>query len=147
MDVHQAGWGWGTKFLDYDLDGDLDLYVVTGFRNNSEPNFLFENLLDQGKNVYQDISDQSATNTRKEGRTLETMDYDNDGDLDMLLGNWGAPPYIYRNLTISKPDDESKNWLKIRLEGTHSNRSGFGAIVRITSNGLSQCRLHHGITF
>jgi hypothetical protein len=57
------------------------------------------------------------------------FDYANDGDLDLLVSNSKQEPYLYENQT------PSPNWLKIQLEGTQSNRSAFGAIVKTTGGG------------
>lgn len=156
MGVDNAGWGWGTKFFDYDHDGDEDLYVVTGVVSKQyingeeqldENNFFFKNLYMEGTPGFLNWSVESATNGEAKGRGLEVFDFDEDGDLDLLVANVGQPPYLYRNETIKENQPPSKNWLKIRLEGTTSNRDAIGTEVKITIEGSSYYRWHHGSGF
>ena len=59
-------------------------------------------------------------------------DIDNDGDLDLYVVNWGAPNKLYEN------NQNDKNWLKIKLTGTISNRDAYGAKVRIYAPGTNK---------
>ncbi len=62
-------------------------------------------------------------------------DYDNDGDVDVLVMNMNEPPSLLRN------DYAGQNhWLAVRLEGTRSNRAGLGATVMVTAGGRTQAR-------
>ncbi len=156
MGVDNAGWGWGTKFFDYDHDGDEDLYVVTGVVSKQyidgveqvdEPNYFFKNLLIEGSEEFQNWSVESGANGEARGRGLETIDFDNDGDLDLLVANVGQPPYLYQNQTINGTQPASKNWVQIKLEGTISNRDAIGTEVKVTADGQSYYRWHHGTGF
>ncbi len=60
-------------------------------------------------------------------------DFDNDGDIDVLVMNMGQAPSLLRN------DLKSENhWIKVKLEGTRSNRSAIGAMVSLTAGGMTQ---------
>ena len=62
-------------------------------------------------------------------------DYDNDGDVDVLVMNMNEPPSLLRN-DYAGPN----GWIEVKLEGTRSNRSGLGATVRVTSGGRTTAR-------
>ena len=126
--------GWGAEILDLDNDGLPDLFYVTGnvypeverilpqfpyktrriiFRNLGEGKF--EELLHQGgPGVSADHSSRGAA----------FGDYDNDGDLDILVVNLNEPPSLLRNDLGG-----DHHWLKVRLVGENSNRSAIGARV------------------
>lgn len=76
------------------------------------------------------------------GRSSVLFDIDNDGDLDIVTNDFHSEPTILiSNLASKKPD---LNYLKIKLEGTVSNRSGLGAIVRIQAGGKTYSQLNNG---
>ena len=143
LQVHDAGWAWGTEFFDCDNDGDLDLYVANGFLIEPGANHLFTNqLVEQSRPAFQDVSQASGTNGEAEARGLVVFDYDGDGDKDMLVANWREAPYLYTN------EGASKNWLKVELEGTRSNRDGFGSVLKMTTvSGRTAYRLYTGVDF
>jgi hypothetical protein len=69
----------------------------------------------------------------KAGRGAAFADYDNDGDVDVLVNNVHDAPDLYR-LDVRRP----RNWLAVRLVGVRSNRSAIGARVRATAAGVTQ---------
>jgi hypothetical protein len=151
LGVEHADWAWGTAFFDCDHDGDLDLYVANGFR--SEPPFnnrLFVNsLVETGEVAFENVAPNAGVDGLAEARSLAVFDYDNDGDVDLLVANiqaGGDPeqrnmPYLYQNVS------STANWLKVELEGTTSNRNGFGARVSATTATGTYHRHHDGISF
>lgn len=156
MGVENTGWGWGTKFFDFDHDGDEDLYATNGvpdgqyifdIKQQDENNFFFKNLLMEGTEIFLDWSKESGTDGAANGRGIEVFDYDGDGDLDIIVANVDESPYLYRNETIHDNQPDSKNWIKIWLEGTTSNRDAFGTEVKVTIKGESYHRYHHGAGF
>ncbi len=124
--VRDSRWSWGTTFFDYDNDGDLDLIATNGYNGQGWTNdrtFLWRN--DGG--VYTDVSDALGITDTLQGRGLAHLDYDDDGDLDLVIVNNQAAPILYRN------DGGNQNhFLRIKPEGTLSNRNGIGAWITVT---------------
>jgi hypothetical protein len=121
--VRNSGWSWGTTFLDHDNDRDLDLFVTNGWDTTmGDQSRLYQN--DNG--VFTDISNAAGVTDTGMGRGLLSFDYDNDGDLDVFIVNHGAQPILYRN-----DGGNDNDWLRIRLEGTESNRDGIGSFITV----------------
>jgi hypothetical protein len=140
--IDNTGWGWGARFFDADHDLDEDLYVVNGFSSpvaQGDRNNFFVN--DDKK--FTDMSSELAVNSENWGMGLEVFDYDSDGDLDMLVANRGAHLDLYQNNQIETK--ESSNWIQIQLQGTTSNRNGFGSVVKVTCDGVDYHRYHSGV--
>ena len=130
-DAHDL-WSWGTNFLDYDLDGWLDLYVTAGtlsLRTRTEvdpqPNLLFRNNTD---GTFEDVTNKSGLDDPKRSRTSVYADYDNDGDPDLFLVNSNEEAYLFENTL-----ENEHHYLIVDLEGTQSNRDGIGAKLTITT--------------
>lgn len=140
LGIDDAKWGWGCRFFDFDHDMDEDLYVVNQefFGGPLEYNRFYELVNGQ----FEDKSLQYGLDNTSHSRTQEAFDYNNDGDVDILLGNWGETSILFDN------QKSHGNWVKINLEGTTSNRNAFGTVVRIkTPDGKYQHRLNHGVNF
>lgn len=119
-------WGWGTTFFDYDNDADVDLVATDGFITGytADRTTLWRNNLD---GTFTDVSVASGITDTGQGRGLVHVDFDADGDLDIVIANYAAAPIIYRN------DGGNQNrWLRIKTEGTISNRDGIGAFITVT---------------
>jgi len=142
--------GFGTRFLDYNNDGLVDLFVLNGHpfepinkvipeTTYAEPPFLFENT---GKGFREVAALHGAALKRSFlGRGLAVGDIDNDGDSDLLLLNAGEPPVLLRN------DGGNQNhWLGVRLVGAKSNRDGVGAKVTISAGGRQRSKVLIGGT-
>jgi hypothetical protein len=125
--------GWGLKFFDYDNDGDPDLFLANGHPDDmvetlttrvkyKEPLLMFENT---GRG-YKDVSAQSGAAFSKTypARGMAVGDYDNDGDLDVLISNNGEPPLLLRN-----DGGNRNNWLGLQLVSTKSNAAAVGATI------------------
>jgi hypothetical protein len=140
--------GWGLRFFDYDNDGDPDLILANGHPDDMvevqsisvkyrEPLLMFENINGSFKNV----SQQSGPAFKKDypARGLSTADYDNDGDLDVLIINNGDAPLLMKN------DGGNKgNWLGLQLVGTRSNTAAVGALISWQAGGKKRTRLKTG---
>jgi len=90
--------GAGLAWLDYDMDGFLDLYCVnSSYSTNSEESLtnskLYRNL---GNGTFLDVTDQSGLKNTEYGQGVTVADYDNDGDTDLYLTNFG-PNQMYQN--------------------------------------------------
>ena len=115
--------GFGTKFFDGDNDGFLDLFVANGHINDlieqidEEVTYTQSDqfFLNNGDGTFTDVSLYSGSyfSTRKVGRGAAFGDYDNDGDIDILITNNGQSPVLLRN-----DGGNRQNWLKIQAIGT-----------------------------
>jgi hypothetical protein len=124
--VRDSRFSWGTTFFDYDNDGDLDLTATNGYNGpgwNDDRTFLWRN--DDG--VYTDVSEALGVIDTLQGRGLIHLDYDADGDLDMVVVNNAAGPILYRN-----DGGNANHYLRIQPWGTVSNRDGIGAFITVT---------------
>ena len=122
-----AAWG------DYDNDGFVDLFVANG-RTGMNANFLYRN---NGDETFTRVTNVSPATTLGTWHGAAWGDFDNDGFLDLFAANWGSPNALFRN------DGNSNAWLKVKLHGTVSNRSGIGAKVRVraTIGGVTRWQL------
>jgi hypothetical protein len=136
--------GWGAGIEDLDNDGLPDLFYTTGMvfpdavakvpdAPYKTPNVLFRNL---GDGKFEELLDQgSAMAEVHSSRGLAFGDFDNDGDLDILIVNLNEPPSLLRN--DIKGDS---HWLKVQLEGVASNRNAIGAQVVAVYGGRRQVK-------
>ncbi len=140
--------GWGLKFFDYDNDGDPDLMLANGHPDDmvevqslrvkyNEPLLMFENVDGKFKNV----SGSSGAVFSKDwsSRGLSVGDYDNDGDIDVLVINNGQPPVLLRNDGGNK-----NNWFGLNLVSTKSNSAAVGALITWEVKGIKRTRLKTG---
>jgi len=120
--------GWGTALVDLDNDGRLDLFVANGHTYSEakpERKQVYHNV---GEGRFREITEQigAGVTIEKSSRGAAFGDYDNDGDVDVLVVNLDDRPTLLRNET-----DNRNHWLTLRLVGTRSNRSAVGARVEI----------------
>lgn len=139
--VSQAGWGWGAAFFDCENDGDEDLFVATGNFTPEFPNEFFHNESEKGDFRFANVAHEAGVADSTVARGAAVFDYDNDGDLDLLISNFFEPPFLYENTATTG------NWLRVKLEGTESNRDALGTEVEVWANGKSYKKYHHGAHF
>ncbi|MGA7839547.1 MAG: CRTAC1 family protein [Candidatus Acidiferrales bacterium] len=137
--------GWGAGIVDLDNDGYPDIFMVTGsvypelektmpqFPNKT-PRVVFRNL---GNGTFEELLDGAGPGVAAPhcSRGCAFGDFDNDGDLDVLIVNLNEPPSLLRNDLRG-----SNHWLKIKLVGTKSNRSAIGAHVVVRYGKKSQAQ-------
>ena len=126
--------GWGGNFLDYDNDGNLDLFIANGSAHFLEgmPPLLFEN---QGRSRFTDASPKGGPLFRQllNARGSAALDFENDGRMDLLITTLAGPACLWRNAVQTQ-----SHWLKFTLEGARCNREGLGALVTVQSGPLTQ---------
>ena len=145
--------GFGVAFFDADNNGTLDLSIVNGhvidntavFRpgsSHAQRRLLFQSTnpstsLRAGDWRFVEVSRQAGPGfaVQTVGRSLITGDFDNDGDIDLVITNNGGPLDVLRNNTT-----RDKHALEVRVVGVKSNRNGIGARVTITAQGRTQMR-------
>ena len=119
--------GWASSFLDYDNDGDLDIFKVNGELKHlyGQEDQLFEN---DGKGMFTDVSVKRGAYFQEElvGRGACFGDYDNDGDIDAYIVNLEDHGALLRN-----NKGNQNNWITLQLVGDKSNRDGIGARVKV----------------
>jgi hypothetical protein len=140
--------GWGLKFFDYDDDGDPDLFLANGHPDDmvealvssvkfKEPLLMFENT----GNTFKNVSAQSGSVFSRQlpARGMAVGDFDNDGDLDVLVGNNGDAPLLLRN-----EGGNRNNWVGVHLVSSKSNPAAVGAIITWQVGGVKRSRLKTG---
>ena len=134
--------GWGIKFFDYDNDGYQDIFVANGHLMDNinlleahvtyaQQNLLFRNLGD-GRFV-RVMSEADGLALKKVSRGAAIGDYDNDGDLDILVTNCNQRPDLLQNAVGNR-----NNWIQIHVVGQKSNRSGIGAKIKVVTGAHVQ---------
>jgi enediyne biosynthesis protein E4 len=133
--------GFGALFIDYDNDGARDIFMANGHimdnielyhaeTRYAEPKLLYRN---NGRGAFENVSDKLGPDLQlpRVSRGAAVADFDNDGDIDVLISNNGQEPQLLLN------DSGAKNhWLELALIGTRSNRDGVGARVKVVAGDL-----------
>ena len=133
---------WGTGLVDFDNDGDRDLFIACGHLQDTvdlwddtasymTPNLLLENI---GRGKFTNVSDRSGDGLAVQfsSRGAAFDDLDNDGDIDAVILNSRSKPTLLRNESAGL-----NHWLQIRLRGTRGNREGVGARIKVVAGDLT----------
>jgi enediyne biosynthesis protein E4 len=135
---------WGVGIEDLDNDGNPDIFWVTGGiypelqskpdQPYKTPRVLFRSL---GKGRFEELAAEAgpAIDSRHCSRGCAFGDFDNDGDVDILIINQNEPPSLLRNDVTGK-----NHWIKVKLTGVKSNRSAIGARVTVRYGGKVQAQ-------
>ena len=136
---------WGTAIADFDNDGYPDILNVTGtvypelervyakYPAHS-PRIVFRNL---GNGRFVELGDETGPgiSAKHQSRGAAFGDFDNDGDIDVVIMNRNEPPSLLRN-----DAPPGNHWIKVRLEGTKSNKSALGSRVLVHYGGKVQAQ-------
>jgi enediyne biosynthesis protein E4 len=140
--------GWGAGIVDLDNDGLPDIFLVTGSpypgiekqlpsMADRTPRVIFRNL---GNGKFEELLDGGGpgVSSRHSSRGCAFGDFDNDGDIDVLIMNMNEPPSLLRN-DLQKAE-KPRHWIKVKLIGTKSNRSAIGSRVVASYGGKKQAQ-------
>ena len=135
--------GWGAGFEDFDNDGLPDIFVANGHvypqvdaldagQRYAQRKEVYHNL---GSGKFKEVARESGADLRtgKSSRGAAFGDFDNDGDMDVLVINMDDRPSLYRN-----EGGNPNHWITLRLEGSRGNRDAIGARVEIRAGGKTQ---------
>lgn len=166
--VAKTDWSWAPLFADFDLDGQLDLFITNGYRKDAmdrdfqneleakleiEKQLPFEEVIQmvpetQVRNyLFSNNGDLTFSKKNEDWGVVEAFnsngsaycDLDNDGDLDLVVNNLDAEASIYRN----KASESGRSYLKVRLKYIAGNPNGIGARLKIKTNEGTQMRELH----
>ena len=135
--------GFSPLFLDYNNDGHIDIFCANGhpqavieqltdYEKYAQRDQLFHN---NGDGTFTETSKHSGAYFTKElvGRAAASADYDNDGDIDIVVMNSNQEAVLLRN-----DGGNRNNWISIKLVGRHNNRDGIGSKVIVNAGGITQ---------
>ena len=157
--VKRGGWGWGAAAIDHDLDGRLDIAATGGWNEANgagelewmeQRSVLFGNMerrLDPAVPLFADRTGPAGFAHRGQGRGMVHLDYDDDGDQDIVIFNNQGRPALLRNDAIHPARPPAGGWLRVFLDTTGDAAAapdGFGARVIVTAGGVEQARALFG---
>lgn len=130
----------GLLFFDCDLDGGLDLFCANGhiepevlrYQQHSPYAQLPSLFRNQRNGTFQDIAGTAGLTRAGVGRGCAYGDYDNDGDLDLLISNNGTKDEYSGARLLRNDTQPLSNYLRVKTVGVRSNRDGIGTNVRLT---------------
>lgn len=156
--LRDGGWGWGSCAADFNNDGLLDIFHATGYGSIPKTGVFsseMQKLLDlrvlnnhkefqharpklfinKGDMIFSDESAAWGLTEVNDGRGIVCFDYQQDGDIDIVISNWEGPPKLYRNNNI-----ENNDWLSVKLIGMPGNTEALGAKLYLHTNKGIQYR-------
>ncbi len=147
--VNDGGWGWGVVPVDIDHDGRVDIFETNGW---NEPNgfdvtewigdrsYVYKSL---GGGAFEEVGIACGVNDTELGRGILRIDYDNDGDQDLVMLSFGGRITLYESKVAGQ---ENTNWIRLLLDTDQNNLlapDGFGARVEVTVGAQTQVGMMH----
>jgi hypothetical protein len=129
------GWGWAGIFFDYENDGDEDIYLANGWIPGSPANDQRNQMFVQADQTFYLTPTTAPEAFPGNSRSVVAFDADLDGDLDLVVNNFGQPPRLLENIQGAK-----NRALRLRLRGGGKNTRAVGAVVEIKTGKTVQRR-------
>jgi hypothetical protein len=129
------GWGWDASFFDWDNDGDDDLYVTNGWIEGSYAGSQKNQMFIADKAFYYQGPPTSSETFAGNSRSAAVADFDRDGDVDIVVNNFRAPPVVLEN-----PFSGYNKWIELELVGAAPNSRAVGALVTIKAGDWKTLR-------
>ncbi len=173
LGVEMGGWSWGMQFGDLNNDGTQDVYLTNGYVSADRSKSYWYDFskiaggnsiiigdaqnwpamdgrslsgyqqkrvwLNDGAGKFNDVAQAVGVTDTYDGRSVALVDLWNRGVLDVVVTNQRGPLLIYKNTVAA-----DNHWIDFELEGTASNRSAFGAEVKLLWNGRQQVQTVSG---
>jgi len=145
--VRDGGWGWASCFADVNNDGYLDIFHVNGFEMPTDhraseyyadKSRLF---MANGDGRFSENAVSLGISDAGQGRGVACFDYDQDGDIDILVANNQAAPTLFRNNLLSNNLNGGSNYLSVKLVGELPNRFAIGAKATVSCGTSQQIRV------
>lgn len=137
--VADGGWGWGSCFMDFENDGDLDIYHTNGWQDWDEFGpFITDKsraFVSNGDGTFTESAEELGLDDSEQGRGIVCADFDNDGDTDILLLHMHAD-----NAATLWMNQATNNWLGVRLRGEAPNTQAVGARIVASIAGEDHLR-------
>jgi hypothetical protein len=137
LGVSDGSWGWGACFMDFENDGDLDLYHTNGWA--LEGHFLNDRsraFVGTGGGRFTESAASLGLDDTDQGRGVVCADFDNDGDVDIFQLHRGTPVAA----TMWRNEANGRNFIRIQLKGRSPNTEAAGARIYLTIGTVTQMR-------
>ena len=137
--VVDGGWGWAACAIDFENDGDLDIYHTNGWvglGSTVEADYTADRsraFVNAGDGTFTDRAGPLGLDDAEFGRAAVCADFDNDGDVDILLLHEGA--------TLWENESRGANFLRVQLRGLPPNTEAVGARITVTTTGAGDTRV------